>query len=337
MSLKRILVFTVLLGCISHSCKQEPSSTQGTSLSKPKALVPSFNRDSAFYYVEKQLSFGPRVPGSDGHASCRDWLIEKFKSYGADVIQQDFAAQVYTGQTLDASNIIARFNPAKTDRIILSAHWDSRFMGEEDSNKDKRKEPIPGADDAGSGVAVLMEVARQISQNPIDLGVDIILWDAEDQGERGGGQNSESTWCLGSQYWSRNKHVSKYKAMYGVNLDMVGGKNPRFPKEGVSMYYAPKVVNKIWKLAQTMGYSDMFIDEKIGAITDDHKVVNEIAGIPMINIINLPPNSNTSFVHYWHTHGDDIDKIDTRSLKAVGQVVLACIYKESDGTIISFE
>ena len=330
-------LLAVSFALVVSSCNNEPKQTGNTAVEKPKVLVPSFNKDSAYYYIEKQLSFGPRVPGTETHIECRDWMVEKFTEFGAEVIVQDFTAQFYTGETASSSNIIAQFNPAHENRVILSAHWDSRFIGEEDEDKDKKDQPIPGADDGGSGVGVLMEIARQIGQNPIDLGVDIILWDAEDQGQRGGGQQSELTWCLGSQYWSRNKHTNKYKAMYGINLDMVGAKNPRFGKDGVSRYYAPKVLNKVWKLARTMGYSDMFADDNTGGITDDHKIVNEMAGIPMINIINQPIDSDHSFVRHWHTHNDNIDAIEKRTLKAVGQVVLAVVYKESDGTIKSFE
>ncbi len=330
-------LLAVSFALVVSSCNNEPKQTGNTTVEKPKVLVPSFNKDSAYYYIEKQLSFGPRVPGTETHIACRDWMVEKFTEFGAEVIVQDFTAQFYTGETAPSSNIIAQFNPDHENRVILSAHWDSRFIGEEDEDKDKKDQPIPGADDGGSGVGVLLEIARQIGQNPIDLGVDIILWDAEDQGQRGGGQQSELTWCLGSQYWSRNKHTNKYKAMYGINLDMVGAKNPRFGKDGVSRYYAPKVLNKVWKLARTMGYSDMFADDNTGGITDDHKIVNEMAGIPMINIINQPIDSDHSFVRHWHTHNDNIDAIEKRTLKAVGQVVLAVVYKESDGTIKSFE
>ena len=328
----------LVLAIFCFACQSDSTTNkQKQSVEKPKALVPSFQKDSAFVFVEKQLAFGTRVPGSEGHAACKDWLIETMRSYGADVIKQDFIANIYTGENLPASNIIAQFNPKHKERIILSAHWDSRFMAEEDQNNDRKDDPIPGADDAGSGVAVLLEIARQLSNNPIDYGIDIILWDAEDQGERGGQKSSELTWCLGSQYWSLNKHRNNYRANYGINLDMVGGKNPRFGKDAVSMYYAPKVMDKVWKLAKSMGYSDMFVDTNTGGITDDHKMVNEIAGIPMINIINQPSGSRTGFVPHWHTHDDDIENIDRRTLKAVGQVVLATIYKESDGTIKSFE
>ena len=336
MNFKVFSLIILSLAILGTSCKNDSGTAAVTTVEKPKVLVPSFNKDSAFVYIEKQLAFGPRVPGSEGHQACKEWMVTKFKSFGAEVIKQDFTANIYTGESLPATNIIAQYNPDQKERIILSAHWDSRFIGEQDKDKNKREEPIPGADDGGSGVGVLLEIARQLGQNPIDLGVDIILWDAEDQGQRGE-QNTELTWCLGSQYWSRNKHTKKYQARYGINLDMVGGKNPRFGKDGVSRYYAPKVLNKVWKLAQTMGYSDMFVDVNTGGLTDDHKVVNEMAGIPMIDIINQPTDSEHSFVKHWHTHNDDIDVIDKRTLKAVGQTVLATIYKESDGSIKSFE
>ncbi|MGA0231376.1 MAG: M28 family peptidase [Saprospiraceae bacterium] len=328
----------ILIACMCWvSCKEENAKgSPGVQVEKPRAKVPSFDKDSAYYYIEKQLSFGPRVPGSDAHKTCRDWLIEKFESFGAEVIRQDFIATIYTGDNLASSNIIAQYNPNLKDRVILSAHWDSRFIAEQDADKSRREEAIPGADDGGSGVAVLLEIARQLQSNPIDLGIDIILWDAEDQGQRGS-QGSELSWCLGSQHWSQNKHKNKYQALYGINLDMVGGKNPRFGMDAVSLYYAPKVMNKIWKLARIMGYSDMFVEEKTGALMDDHKVVNEIAGIPMIDIINQPTDTDTHFVEYWHTHDDDISNIDKRTLKTVGQIVLATIYKESDGSIASFE
>lgn len=334
MNIKRILYFVIAVAFINLiACKTESPKTE---IAKPKqrVKVPSFNKDSAYVFIEKQLSFGPRVPGTETHAACKDWLIQKFQSFGATVIDQPFQANIYTGDTWSANNIIAQINPKHKTRVILSAHWDSRFIGEEDPDPTKQKEPIPGADDAGSGVAVLLEIARLIQANPIDLGVDLILWDAEDQGQRGG-EGNETTWCLGSQFWSKNKHQKNYNPIYGINLDMVGAKNPRFGRDDFSMKYAPIVMNKVWKLAKSMGYSDMFTDNKTGGIVDDHTFINLIAGIPMIDIINQPDSNK--FGPHWHTHDDDITAIDKRSLKVVGQVVTATIYKESDGSIKSFE
>ena len=323
------LLLLLITGLVIIAGCKDPKPTTQSVPQKPPAKIPAFSSDSAYVYLEKQLAFGTRNPGSPGHVACKDWMVSKFKSYGADVIAQNFQANLYTGDSYPAWNVIAQFNPGHKRRVILSAHWDSRFIGEEDKDDNKKDKPIPGADDGGSGTAVLIELARIIQNNPIDLGVDIILWDAEDQGKRGDGNNL--TWCLGSQYWSNNKHKSDYRAMYGINLDMIGGKNPRFTKEYFSKAYAGKVLDKVWTLAQNMGYSDMFVDTEFGQITDDHYFVNTMGGIPMIDIINMPPGTTNSFIEQWHTHDDDIDAIDKRSLRVVGQVVAAVIYKESTG------
>ena len=334
--MQRLIITSLLLWAFFISCNNDKASAPATPVVKEKVKIPSFSKDSAFVYIEKQLSFGTRVPGTAPHKACKEWLIEKFESFGAEVIEQDFLANIYTGEQWESTNIIAQFNPKHKKRVILSAHWDSRFIAEEDQDESRREDPIPGADDAGSGVGVIVEIARIISENPIDLGIDLILWDAEDQGERGG-QGTELTWCLGSQYWGRKKHDPNYKAMYGINLDMVGAKNPKFGQDDVSMRYAPVVLKKVWGLANAMGYSDMFSYDRTGGLTDDHVFVNLYAQIPMIDIINQPPGTKTNFGPHWHTHNDDMNIIDKRTLKAVGQVVTATIYKESDGSIKAFE
>jgi Zn-dependent M28 family amino/carboxypeptidase len=330
---KNLIQFILLCLCLSFlliQCKEDKPVVEQKV--KTPLKIPAFNQDSAYYFVAKQLEFGPRVPGSEGHKACKAWLVDKFKSYGATVIEQDFVANIYTGDKWDATNIIAQFNPKHKERVILSAHWDSRFIGEEDKNQDKKDLPIPGADDAGSGVAVLLEIARNLKDNPLDIGIDIILWDAEDQGKRGPTSPPE-LWCLGSQYWSRKKHINNYRAMYGINLDMVGAKNARFAKDEVSRQFAGKVVDKVWTLAHSMGYSDMFVNENTRGLTDDHTFVNRIAKIPMIDIINQPQGSQTGFVPHWHTHDDNLSAIDKRTLRVVGQVVLATIFRESEGSI----
>jgi len=320
------LAAIVISGCNGDSATKPAEPV----VQKKPAKIPGFNADSAYVYLEKQLSFGPRNPGSTGHVACKDWFVEKFTALGAEVIAQDFTANIYTGDSHPAWNIIAQYNPEKKKRVILSAHWDTRFIGEEDNDADMRDKPIPGADDGGSGTAVLIEIARILQNNPIDLGVDIILWDAEDQGQRGA-ESPRTLWCLGSQHWSRNKHKKNYKAEYGINLDMVGGKNPRFGKDYFSQKYAKVANDKLWAMAQGMGYGDIFVNDFSSQITDDHVFVSEIGRIPMMDIINTPKGTKNSFIAEWHTHDDDIAAIDKRSLRIVGQVVIAAIYKESTG------
>jgi len=268
------------------ACK---SDTVKTAPAKPRVNIPAFDKEGAFSYVEKQCAFGPRVPGTDAHKQCKDWMMAEFAALGAKVHSQDFTGNLYTGDKMPGSNIIAQFNPEKQRRIFLSAHWDSRRV------------------------------------------VDIVLFDVEDQGERES-QDRES-WCLGSQYWAKNLYPENYKPEYGILLDMVGAKNPRFAKDQVSRRYAPKVQEKIWNLAKIMGYSDKFVNELGGNLTDDHYFVNVIAGIPMVDIINQVKDSPHGFGPHWHTHDDNIDVIDKNSLRVVGQVVLATLYKESDNSI----
>lgn len=310
------------------ACKSDKPSEKATS-DAPAAEVnaPRFDRDSAYAFVEKQVSFGPRVPNTAAHTACKDWYVERFRSYGAEVIEQSFQPKAYTGIVLQAVNVIARYNPSAPQRIVLAAHWDSRPFADSPINTERTKDPVMGADDGASGVGVLLEVARQLQAQPLqNIGIDIVLFDAEDYGEMGG--NNDKSWGLGSQYWSRNLHVPANQFKYGILLDMVGAKGARFAREQVSMQYAPQVMDKVWKLAQNLGYGNYFVDEDGGAVTDDHYFVNTIAGIPMIDIINRPTTTETGFGAYWHTHDDDMDVIDARTLRAVGQVLLELIYKE---------
>ena len=341
MHLKRILILALLPLMVFIACeddKPDPSEILGP---RPKVVVtptkkynvPAFNGDSAYAFVAKQVSFGPRVPGTPTHQECKDWLVSKFEGYGLDVIEQDFTANFYTGVSAPATNIIAQHNPTAKKRIILAAHWDTRSVADSPLSTERQTEPIMGADDGGSGVGVLLEIARLLQSNPIDerdLGVDIILFDAEDNGQSGG---SETTWCLGSQYWAAIPHIKDYYANYGILLDMVGSQSPRFTKDQVSRQYAGPFMNKVWALAQSMGAGDLFLDIPSGPMIDDHYFVNTMTrDIRMIDIINKPAGSQTGFGEYWHTHNDDMDIISKESLRKVGQVISAVVFREASGT-----
>lgn len=328
MTLNKLLVCLLAI-VILYSCKQDPKpkAEKTPSATKPAAKIPSSNMDSVFAFVDKQLQFGHRIPGTPEHEACKDWLVEKFQGYGATVQEQPFKASFFDKVDQQAYNIIASYNPDHKQRILLAAHWDSRMVAEKDPNASRQKEPIHGADDGGSGVAALLEIARNINDNPIDLGVDIILFDAEDNG----GSNDNLTWCLGSQHWSLNQHKPAYQAEFGILLDMIGAKNAQFPKEGFSQQYAKTHHDKVWNLAQRMGHTDLFVNQTFNGINDDHWHVNRLTNIPMMDIINHDLNRNT-FGSYHHTHDDNIDVIDKNVLRKVTQVVLATIYKVSDGS-----
>lgn len=328
----RALFFVCFVGAIFCRCKEDRPVEKKAEIINVQ--VPAFNADSAYAFIENQLDFGFRIPGTTSHMACKEWIVSKLDNYGAKVSQQDFTVSFQDVENVTATNIIAQFNPDKQRRILLSAHWDSRSIADKDDNAELHDEPILGADDGGSGVGVLLEIARTISLHPIDLGVDLVLFDAEDQGGSGDPCQNTCSWALGSQYWSNNIVPKNYSPEYGILLDMVGAKNASFYKEGVSMTYAQEHVDKIWTLAKRMGYSDYFIDRRTSGITDDHRYVNTIAKIPMLDIINLKPEQGSNLFHEdWHTTGDQIDIIDKRTLRVVGQVVTAVLYKESGNAL----
>lgn len=325
-------LFIISIILFSNACKSD--KTQESTTEQTTATIPSFDRDSAYQFVAQQVAFGPRVPGSKEHQACREWLVSKFKSYGATVIEQGFQAKTYYGKTLSATNIIAQFNPSISKRIVLAAHWDSRHIADSPLSTERKTEPILGADDGGSGVGILLEVARQLQAMPIEMGVDLVSFDAEDLGESGTEDPaSATTWCLGSQYWARNLHAPGYRPQYGILLDMVGSKGAQFPIEQYSNQIAPQLVSDVWQLAENLGYSNYFPKTNGGGITDDHYFVSTIARIPMIDIIDRSPTTETGFGAHWHTHNDNMDIIDRKTLKAVGQLMLAVIYRENEGTL----
>ena len=328
----RLLVL-LAFATAAYSCSTPTESRKEESKPKKVVQVPDFSADSAYVYIEKQLNFGYRIPNTPAHIATGDYLVEKFSSFGAKVIEQEFEDYSYDGRLFKLRNIIASFNPENTKRIMLSAHWDSREVADKDEDESRRDEPIAGANDGASGVAVLMEIARLVASKSPDVGVDIILFDGEDNAEPNGYTgdfprgNDKVYWCLGSQYWSKNKHANGYFAYYGILLDMVGAKGAQFHQEGLSRRYAGKILKKVWDEAHSIGYGDYFIYKSQGEIMDDHVFVNRDAKIPMINIVHYDP-ANGYFGDFHHSHKDDLDLIDKNTLKAVGQTVTNVIYYE---------
>ncbi|HET6245447.1 MAG TPA: M28 family peptidase [Bacteroidia bacterium] len=327
-----MLIFSVMIFSCSRPADENKKTVteEKPVVIEPRVETPDFNADSAYAFIEKQVSFGPRVPNSKAHAQTAQFLVNKLKSYGFNVILQEGEVTSFDNKILGLKNIIAESKPEARERVMLFAHWDTRPFADQDS-KDRNK-PIDGANDGGSGVGVLLEIARQISQYPPEIGVDIILFDAEDYGQPEGTmmERKADTYALGSQYWSKKPHKTGYKARYGILLDMVGAKDAIFTKEGTSMYYAPMIVQKVWDTASLLGYGAYFIDKKTPGITDDHSYVNSIAGIPSIDIIQYDSQTESKFGHYWHTHMDNMDIIDKNTLKAVGQTVLDVVFQEKD-------
>jgi glutaminyl-peptide cyclotransferase len=317
-----------------YSCKSKTSSEQGAEQVEKLAASPDFNADSAFQFVKKQVEFGARVPNTSAHKACGDYLVATLKKYGLEVTEQTFTPTTYDGKKLNARNIIASFNPKASTRILLTSHWDSRPFSDQDS-VDKTK-PVMAANDGASGVGVLLEIARVLSSTDkkLNLGVDIILFDAEDWGNSDKATDKFSGFCLGSQYWAANKHIPNYTAYFGILLDMVGAKDATFPQEGYSVSLADGIVRKVWGVASQLGYSNFFLDKAGPSITDDHLPVNETAKIPMIDIIHMKQNDpEHTFFDQWHTAHDTLENIDSKTLKAVGQTLIQVLYQENEPAI----
>ncbi len=322
LKIKKFSLLTIII--LFYSCGTEQKKTEEVKkeIQEIKTIPPpDFNSDSAYNYVQKQVDFGPRVPGTPAHAKCADYLAAKLKSLGLEVITQKGVVTTFDKKQFNLKNIIGSYKPDATDRILLSSHWDCRPWADEDS-KDPQK-PFDSANDGAGGVGVLIEVARQLQIKNPNIGVDIIFFDLEDYGES---ENTDS-WCLGSQYWSKNLHKPGYYAKFGILLDMVGASNAVFPKEASSVRYAKSIVDKVWDAASSIGYSNYFAPEVISFVgVDDHIPVNK-AGIPCIDIIHYDAMSG-GFGAYHHTHDDNMKIIDRTTLKAVGQTLLQVIYSE---------
>jgi Predicted aminopeptidases len=326
-SLTAVLSVGLLYSVSCNSCQSNKSAAVVESYTQ---LSPDFNADSAYSFVEKQAGFGPRVPGTPAHAACGDYLVDKLTQFGAQVTEQHADITHYDGKNLPIRNIIGSYHPENEKRVLLFAHWDSRPFADEEADAGRRKQPILGADDGASGVGVLLEIARQLQQHPVNVGIDLIFFDLEDWGQPSFDTDfvQGDWWCLGSQYWSENPHVENYKAAYGILLDMVGSANATFLKEEYSVQYASNVVEKVWSTASKLGYGKYFLPQRGGYITDDHVPVNQRHRAPSINIINLKTDSRTGFGPHWHTLRDDMRTIDRNSLKAAGQTVFEVVYSE---------
>jgi glutaminyl-peptide cyclotransferase len=332
---KNSLLFIIAIILTFQTCRNDQSREEKpVEVDTSEVVVPEFNADTAYAIIQKQVGFGPRIPNTGAHLNCGDYLIAKLENYNAKVIVQEFQEPAYNGEILNLRNIIASFNPDQSKRILLAAHWDTRPVADKDTIR--VDEPIDGANDGASGVGVLLEISRIVSLIPLKkIGLDIILFDGEDYGEpdtyrsRDLSEPGKIWWCLGSQYWSNHKHIPNYMAYYGILLDMVGAKNAQFYREGGSMQYARRIVEKVWDAAARIGYQNYFIPQNSPGITDDHIFINRDAKIPTIDIVDYDPTRvNSYFPFYHHTHADNLSIIDENTLKAVGQSLLYVLYHE---------
>lgn len=278
----------------------------------PAPERPAFNGAQAMEYVARQLEFGPRIPGSEGHRQMGDWLVEQMQQRADTVMEQTWTHVTASGDSLPMRNVFARFNPDAPRRVLYVAHWDTRPVSEK-ADAARRDIPVPGANDGGSGVALLMAIADELKRQPANVGVDLLFTDGEDYGNF----DRDEDVLIGARYFATNLPEADYNPMLGVVWDMIGDASLRIYQEDYSLRAAPEVVDRVWRAARELGYADTFVDYSQGGVTDDHIPLQQ-AGLRVISVIDLdyPPH---------HTPDDTLDKVSANSLQLVGEVAMAVL------------
>jgi hypothetical protein len=268
----------------------------------------AFDAARAFSYLEAQDAFGPRAPGFEGRGPALDYLCGFFAKRGAHVDRQSFALEI-AGSTFVATNVVAAFHRRIQPRVLLCAHWDTRPWADGDPDSSRHEEPVPGANDGASGVAVLMEVANALAERTPLCGVDIVLFDAEDMGGRHG-----LDYALGSKHYAS---VMTEPPAAVILIDLVGDAELDLPVERYSLDHSPGLVGAVWGAAERLGLSQ-FGSKPHSYVYDDH-VPFLLAGIPAVDIVDIE-------YEHWHTVSDTPDKCSPESLKAVGTLILHLLY-----------
>jgi glutaminyl-peptide cyclotransferase len=294
----------------------------------PPGPQTAFSGEQALAYVRTQVDFGPRVPGTDGHRRAGDWIVAQMRERADTVIEQRWTHVTQRGDSLPMRNILARFRPDMSERVLYLAHWDTRPVADADRNLGARQMPIPGANDGASGVALLIAVADVLKKTPPSFGVDLLFVDGEDYGSFDDPNNPDV--LIGSRYFAEHLPSPDYRPLFGVLWDMIGDRDLNIYQEGNSVEAAPEVVQRIWQLAKELGYDEYFIREVGQSITDDHLPLIK-KGLRVIDVIDIeygPPADNGSgrpASSYHHTMQDTIDKVSARSLQIVGDVATALV------------
>lgn len=298
---------------LTSSCGDDGTSPP-TDVERPR-----FDGEAAQALIERQVAFGPRVPGREGHAAQLAWMVARLDSLADEVEPQAFRYEHSMADTvLDLTNVVARFRPESPRRILFLAHWDTRPFSDQADTFEERLLPVPGANDGGSGTAVLLQLAAHLAQAglPEGRGVDLLLTDGEDFGP------TLDDMLLGARHFAeRADPVWEF----AVLLDLVGDAAPRFPAERFSLQFAPDEVATVWAVAADLGYADAFPIDGGRFIQDDHIPLNE-AGIPTVNIIDFDYGPDNGL---WHTPDDTPDKTRASTLRMVGEVVLELVYGDA--------
>jgi hypothetical protein len=277
---------------------------------------PRFDGEAAMQLVHAQVGFGPRVPGTEGHARQLEWMVARLDSLGAEVAIDTFSHVTSEGDSLRLFNVIARFRPEATRRVLLLAHWDTRPRADQAADPARQDMPVPGANDGASGTAVLLELAALFAATPPPMGVDLLFTDGEDYGP------GIDDMLLGARRYASRLEELQTRPIYGVLLDMVGDADPSFLADDLSVQAANPIVQKMWRAAERLGYRDYFPNRVGDRVYDDHVPLIE-AGLPTANLIDFTYGPDN---RYWHTPEDTPDRLSAATLEMVGEVVTELIY-----------
>ncbi|HEV8598599.1 MAG TPA: M28 family peptidase [Gemmatimonadales bacterium] len=284
---------------------------------KEEAVPPKeFDGQAALQYVQTQLGFGPRIPGSAGHARMAAWLDSLLRTRADSLLVQRWTHVTQRGDSLPLVNFLARFNPAATTRVLLLAHWDTRPKSDGAGSRDSTA-PVPGANDGASGVAVLLGMADALKRSPPEIGVDLLFVDGEDYGDFA----ADADVLLGSRYYAAHQAPGAVPR-FAILFDMVGDKDLQILQEGYSLTAAPDLVEEVWSIAERIGHGASFKREQGISLTDDHIPLQQ-AGIRAIDLIDFTYGGPDNRWH--HTPDDSFDKVSAASLQIVGDVGMAVV------------
>ncbi len=299
----RSMAFAVALVCVLAAM------AVGCGASEP----PAGSVDSALVHVDRQLAFGPRVPGTPSRDAAARYLARTLERYGARVSLQSFEVDdPYASRRLRLINIVGSFAPERTRRLMLCAHYDSRPWADQERDSSRWTTPIPGAVDGATGVGALLEIARLVGiASPPEIGVDVVLFDGEDYGKSG----HIDHYLLGSKHFIVN--LGGYRPEAAILVDMVGGKGTRVRREPLSRDHAKAWVDHVFARAASLGL-DYFEAVDGAPMIDDHVPLLQ-AGIPAIDLFGYDYAA-------WHTLGDDRSQVDPGKLAQVITLILDIVY-----------
>ena len=280
--------------------------------------VPNFDKGNAFRYLVEQCEFGPRNPGSNGYKQCLDYLQKTLVGFADTVLLQPFVLDdLVDEKSYDLTNIIARFKVDEPEQLLIGAHWDTRPWADEDPVPEKRNDPIIGANDGASGVAVILELARILNASPPPIGITLVLFDGEDMGRPG----TPKSYAQGSLAFAKDLPIEKPDE--AIILDMIGDAELHIPIERYSYQQNRQLVKKLWSLAKVLSL-DAFESRIEYSIYDDHVQLWAEAKIPAVDIIDF--NYPNSYTNYWHTTQDLPEHCSAESLGQVGTLLVHYIY-----------